>query len=110
METIVTEHLDWKRGQDIGGTSSNCTINKLHIYLKRAIKGKEFYESMLENKRKVGEATDITVSHAMENCEFEDVRPFLDELGIFENERQLVQQIKTYKKSILLRKESNISQ
>lgn len=110
VEETIKKELGWKRSTNVGGTSSNCTINNLHIYLKMKLRGDKFYEEMLEKKRNNGEVIDSVVLEAMEVGDFDSYKTFLQELNISMDEKSLLESISSFNKSILLRKESNISQ
>lgn len=110
VEQTVSYSVDWKRSCDVGGTSSNCLINKLHIYIKTRLKGKEFYKKMLEKKRSNLEVTDEIVLAALQDINFDDVELFLKDLDISLEENELIKQIESFRKPVILRKESNISQ
>jgi hypothetical protein len=110
LEDLIKKELHWERSADVGGSSSNCTINNLHICLKRALKGEGFYEEMLKKKKNNNEVTENVVTHALKNGEFSDYSCFLKDLDVSYTEQELLDKINSYKKGILLRKESNISQ
>lgn len=111
IEKLVKESVSWMRPTDAGGTSSNCIINQLHIYLKKQIKGKEFYEKMMAQKYANGEVTDTVMGHALSDSEnIDTIKELLYKLDINDEIDELVESIKNSKKSIFLKMESNISQ
>lgn len=57
IEDYLKNEYNWIRPNDTGGVSSNCTINQLHIYLKKKVKGFEFYKTMLDKKLASNEIT-----------------------------------------------------
>lgn len=109
IENTVTRDLGWHRSGQVGGTSSNCTINKLHIYLKRKVYGDDFYLNKLENKLGNKEVNEDVVKHALQDCDFSCFKQFLSDMDINCGEEELVNKIKNYKKTDLLNRESNIS-
>lgn len=111
IERIVKENVDWIRPTDAGGTSSNCIINQMHIYLKKQIKGKDFYKKMMEQKYSNGEVTNNVMEYALsDNENIDTVRELLNKLDINNDIEELVENIKNSKKNIFLKMESNISQ
>ncbi len=111
VENKVSHELGWKRPLDAGGTSLNCTINSLHIYLKEKVKGVDFYTKMLDKKLKNHEVSSSVAANAVSvGTDFDDFKAILDDLSIKCDEDLLVAGITCFKKSVLLRKESNISQ
>ena len=111
IERTVSENTGWKRPIMVGGTSSNCVINKLHIYIKKRIKGEEYYKKILEKKADAKEVVDSVVQHALKNeLSSEQIDEFLRELEINESIDEVIDIIRNYKKDIILKMESNISQ
>ena len=111
IENIITENVSWTRPVDAGGTSSNCIINQMHIYLKKQVKGKEFYERMMAQKYANREVTDVVMERALSDREdINTVKKLLNKLEIDVEIEELVESIKNNKKSIYLKMESNISQ
>jgi len=111
VESIVTNNIDWVRPTDAGGTSSNCVINQLHIYLKKQIKGEEFYKKMIDKKYDNGEVTDEVMKYALDNSEDSNtIKESLGKLDIDMDLNTLAEHVKNAKKSIYLKMESNISQ
>ena len=111
IEEIIKKNTSWTRPKSVGGTSSNCVINNLHIYLKRQIKGDEYYKSMLEKKLNSQEVTKSVIDHALQGySDFSVFQDILQDLDIGLSQADLLNGIKGYKKNMLLRKESNISQ
>ncbi|WP_406544112.1 hypothetical protein [Pseudobutyrivibrio sp.] len=111
VEKIVTENINWKRPTDVGGTSSNCVINKLHIYLKKEIKGDEFYEKMMADKENANEVIRSVKSKALnEEVDHDYNMQILKELDIDLSEKDLITHIKNSKKDLILKMGSNISQ
>lgn len=111
VEETVTKELGWVRPLDAGGTSSNCLINKLHIYIKKEIKGEEFYRKMMEKKSDVNEVIGSVKDKALtETVDHDFNKKILDELGINMTEEQLIENVKNSKKDLIMKLGSNISQ
>lgn len=111
IERIITDEGLWTRPKSTGGTSSNCIINQLHIALKKKIKGDEFYENMMEKKLEANEVTEELKAKAIK-CDIDDdiIKKVYSDLEIECSEEELIDHIKNYKKDIILKLESNISQ
>jgi hypothetical protein len=111
VEQTVKKEVDWVRSMDAGGTSSNCLINKLHIYLKKQIKGDEFYQRMMDNKEDANEVDARIKEKALNEAEDHELySKILKELGIECSEEDLINHIKNTKKDIIFKLGSNISQ
>lgn len=111
IEDTIAKELGWKRAQDVGGTSSNCIINQLHIYLKKQYKGIDYYKKIIEKKRNDGEATPEVFSRAYEKHADKDLmEKILKDLEITLTPDEIVNNVNNFKKDIYLRYESNISQ
>lgn len=111
IEDTVSKEIGWKRPKEAGGTSSNCVINQLHIYLKKKIKGEEFYRSMMEKKASVNEVTDDVKNKALDNAvDHELFQKIYKELDINCTEEDLIYTIKNAEKDFIVKMQANISQ
>ncbi|MDR0606341.1 MAG: hypothetical protein LBG80_18865 [Bacteroidales bacterium] len=110
VEKNVSERIEWKRAMDVGGTSSNCYINQLHIYLKNRLRGKDLYKQMVESKFAAGEVIkDVAESALNREVKASVLDDILQKLNISVSIDELVKQIESFKKDIQLQIESNIS-
>ena len=111
VEDTVTNELNWVRPHDAGGTSSNCLINKLHIYIKKEIKGEDFYRKMMDKKSGVNEVIGSVKEKALtETVDHELNKKVLAELGINMTEAELIENVKNAKKDLIMKIGANISQ
>lgn len=111
IETLVRNNTSWTRPNDVGGTSSNCIINQLHIYLKKKIKGEDFYRKMMENKYNSGEVTKQVMEYALNDSEnLSTVEDLMKMLDLDESIEELIANIRGANKHLFLKLESNISQ
>lgn len=109
IEKTVTKEVAWSRPHDTGGVSSNCTINKLHVCLKRRIYGDEKYISILNEKLEAGQISPKVYENACRGCEDEpEYYKILNDLNIPFSLDELTEIIKKYPKNALLRSEQYI--
>jgi len=109
VEKTITTEVAWRRPSDTGGVSSNCTINKLQVYLKRHVYGDERYKSILENMLNKDHISAKVYEKACMDCENnEEYLEFVNDLDITLSIDEIIDKIKSYQKSALLRKEQFI--
>lgn len=110
IEEFLKTEYQWIRPFDTGGASSNCVINQLHIYLKKKIKGKDFYKKMLDSKLESNELTQEVYRNSL--CDNEDLREIeniLEELDIEMTVEEIINILKNQKVNAYIRSQSNIS-
>ena len=110
IEEDVIRCVGWERANDVGGTSSNCVINQLHILLKKMRHGEAFYQDMIQAKLAASEVIESVAEGAMHaDPDPIVIKELLQKLQIELELPELVRQINDLKKDVYLQIESNIS-
>lgn len=110
IEDYLKEKYKWVRPYDVGGISSNCVINQLHIFLKKKVRGNEFYRAMLDKKLDNNEITLSIYKKSLDNKEdISIIEKILEELNITISINELTNKLKSEKTNAYVRSQSNIS-
>ena len=109
IEQIITDENLWVRPCDTGGISSNCVINNLHVYLKKQVYGSEYYKNILREKLEKNQISPIIYENACKDSDDqEEYYKIINDLGIDLSLDEIIEKIKNYPKSALLRSEKYI--